>query len=145
MSRNNLIIILAVVVILLVGGYMLFKSQGGYNPSQPSSTYTSSPSPSPSPATTSATAAQNVVTISSTGFNPSSITIKKGESVNWMNSDSSAHAVNSAVHPTHLIYPPLNLGTIQPGNQKLLIFPVAGTYKYHDHLNPSSTGVVVVQ
>jgi len=53
--------------------------------------------------------------------------------------------VNSALHPTHLEYPPLNLGVIKPGESKSLTFPEAGTYKYHDHLNPSLFGSVTVQ
>lgn len=97
-------------------------------------------------ATESAMMEKNVVKISSAGFLPKDITIKKEEEVTWVNEDSSDHQVNSAVHPTHQIYPPLNsVGLLESGEKKSLSFPDAGVYKYHDHLNPTLFGSVTVE
>ena len=97
-------------------------------------------------ATDSAMMEKNVVKISSAGFLPKEITIKKGEEVTWVNEDSSGHQVNSAIHPTHQIYPPLNsVGLLESGEKKSLSFPDAGVYKYHDHLNPTLFGSVTVE
>ena len=44
-----------------------------------------------------------VITYTDTGFVPSSVTIKKGQSVRWMNNSGSGVWPASAVHPTHSI------------------------------------------
>lgn len=147
MSSRNLGIV-AVVAVIIFLGWWLVKSQSQtatpapYNSSGQVPTEAAAPTSAASP---SGAMSENVVTISSSGFSPKDITIKAGESVTWMNNDSAVHTVNSAVHPTHQLYPPLNLGNIQAGGKVSLAFPGAGTYKYHDHLNPSSTGSVTVQ
>src|SRR3972149_5818942 len=46
-----------------------------------------------------------VVEITATGFIPSSLTIKAGETVTFVNKDTKAHWPASAMHPTHLLYP----------------------------------------
>lgn len=147
MSRNVVIGIVIVVVVVILGWYFL-RQQGGisYGPTQTQTpTFTK---PQKSPQATSAavpTSGKNVVTISSVGFSPKNITIKAGETAVWKNDDSANHAVNSTPHPIHTDYQPLNLGTIKSGKTKSLQFPTAGTYKYHDHLNPSLTGSVTVE
>ena len=125
------------------------KSQSAQvTPAPDTSTMDNNPAPtseSTSSGASGAMMAATVVTISSNGFSPQNVTIKAGDSVSWMNSDSANHTVNSDPHPTHTAYSPLNLGLMKPGEKKSLTFPTAGTYKYHDHLNPSSTGTVTVQ
>lgn len=142
MSRNNLIIV-AVVIVALAGGLYLLNSQR--KPSPPPTSRVTEEQPVEI-STPSATRNKNIVTISSSGFAPLSITIKTGEAVTWVNDDATPHQVNSAIHPTHQLYPPLNsVGLLKPGEQKSLSFPETGTYKYHDHLNPALTGTVVVE
>lgn len=149
MSRNVVIGTAIVIVILVLGWYYLGSQKGGVSYSPPQATPAPQVTqPATSPATSSAasqTAEKNVVTITSSGFSPQNITIKAGETVTWMNEDTVDHTVNSAVHPTHQLYPPLNLGVIKPGGKSALAFPKAGAYKYHDHLNPSHTGTITVQ
>lgn len=140
MSRNNLIII-TVVAIVLIGGWLLLNSQKSTQPASPSPLLKPTKTASPS-----ATTEENAVTITSRGFEPATITIKAGKTVTWVNNDSVTHQVNSAVHPTHQVYPPLNsVGLLKPRESKSLTFPQAGSFKYHDHLNPSLTGTVVVK
>ena len=148
MSRNTTIL-LAVVVLLILGGWYFISSQKTESPS-------TAPQVSPQQETEATDEAlmeddegdidEMTVEITSSGFMPKDIVIKVGESVTWMNEDSADHQVNSAPHPTHTTYKPLNtLGALKAGEKKLLTFPEAGTYKYHDHLNPSLTGVVTVE
>ena len=87
----------------------------------------------------------NVVTYSDSGFSPNSITLKVGEKVEFKNNSSANVQVNSAVHPTHQLYPELNIGVIAPNETKTVTFTKAGTYKYHNHLNASQTGEIVVE
>lgn len=143
MSRNVWIGI-AVVVLVLIGWFYIQSQK-----SQPVASPVPQVQSEIPPATTSATPQildKNVVTITSTGFSPQQMTVKVGESVTWVNAGSEDHQVNSAPHPTHTAYQPLNtVGLLKPGDKKSLTFPTAGTYKYHDHLNPSLFGSVTVQ
>lgn len=142
--------IIGLIIILILGtGYFYFKSLQSQTVSNPQPATISTSSKSPQEATSSSPAEQtqkNTITITTNGFSPAEITIKAGDSVIWTNSDSEQHQVNSAPHPTHTDYQPLNtVGLIKPGESKSLTFPTAGTYKYHDHLNPQNTGSVTVE
>lgn len=97
--------------------------------------------------TTQTTDYGNVVTIQVTkeGYNPQNVTINAGTKVVWTNVSEGVVSVHTEDHPTHLLYPPLNLGEFQDGSSVQLIFDKAGTYKYHDHLNPQFKGTVTVQ
>ncbi|MEK7450579.1 MAG: cupredoxin domain-containing protein [Patescibacteria group bacterium] len=86
-----------------------------------------------------------IVTVSVLGFAPQTLTIKAGTKVIWMNKSGAAVSLNSAVHPTHLVYPPLNLGEFGDGSSVQLGFDKPGTYSYHNHLNASQTGTIVVE
>lgn len=148
---KNVVIATVVIAVLVLAGWYFMSSKKYSTPQVPAEvSQTPAPAAVESPTSSATNGAvvkedRNAVQISSSGFLPKSITIKAGETVTWMNSDSINHTVNSAVHPTHLVYPALNLGTIKPGAQVSLEFPKAGTYQYHDHLNPSLTGAVIVE
>lgn len=145
MSRN-VVIAAAVVILVLIGGWFLTRPKPSVAP-EVSQTTQPSITQSASPAASAAAEAEtkNLVTITSSGFSPKEIKITKGDSVIWVNNDTVDHTVNSAPHPAHTAYPPLNLDVLKPGEKKSLKFPDAGTYKYHDHLNPSLFGSVTVQ
>ena|SRR3989338_8944018 len=85
------------------------------------------------------------ISVTDTGFEPQTVTIKAGTEVVWINNTSATTNVSSAKHPTHLEYPPLNLANFEPGESVSLVFTEPGTYKYHDHLNPTKFGTVVVE
>lgn len=85
------------------------------------------------------------VSVADAGFEPQSVTVKAGTKVVWVNNTAQTTNVSSAKHPTHLEYPPLNLANFEPGESISLVFDTPGTYKYHDHLNPTKFGTVVVE
>lgn len=85
------------------------------------------------------------VTITQDGFEPKTITIPQGSRITWTNTSNAVSSVYSASHPTHLIFPPLNLGEIAPNNTVSLGILTKGTYKYHNHLNPTQTGTIIVE
>ena len=101
-----------------------------------------------------AAAGVRTVVITATGFNPATLTIKAGETVMFLNQDTAPHWPASAMHPTHTVYPEpggcigskfdacKGLGTGQPFMFK---FNEKGSWKYHDHLNPSLWGTIVVE
>ncbi len=101
------------------------------------------------PTTTTTTKTESVtgsqISLTDAGYSPVALTIDVGETVNWVNSGSKPATVNSDPHPAHTDYPPLNLGKFEPGSTLSLKFDVAGTYTYHNHLNASQTGTIVVK
>lgn len=147
MSRNLVIAVVVIVLLVLVGWYLTRPKQTVAPQDQstqvPVSTESSAPVAS---AGAQMKEEEGVVTISQSEFSPKNITIKVGDSVTWMNSDSANHTVNSDPHPTHTLFPILNkVGLIKAGEKKSLQFTTAGTFTYHDHLNPSLMGSVTVQ
>jgi plastocyanin len=83
---------------------------------------------------------------SSGGFVPATISVKIGQAVVWTNKDSKPHIVASDPYPTDNILPDLNAKQPMGLNDTYsYIFRAAGTYTYHDDLNPSLKGTVVVQ
>ncbi|TSC65724.1 MAG: Plastocyanin/azurin family copper binding protein [Microgenomates group bacterium Gr01-1014_80] len=144
MSSKNLGVAIAVIVVVALAGWFFVQSQQTAAPA-PVPTTTETVVPAVTESSPSAMVEEAKVTISATGFSPKDVKIKAGEIVTWTNSNSANHAVNSSPHPVHTDYTPLNLGTIAPGTSKSLTFPTAGTYKYHDHLNPTLFGSVTVE
>lgn len=102
--------------------------------------------------------AGNTVEITSAGFSPSTLAIKKGDVVTFVNKGSQASWPASAVHPTHSAYDGTSLSEhclngasfdachrLNQGESYSFTFDSVGSWKYHDHLNPSHTGTIVVE
>ncbi|OGH39191.1 MAG: hypothetical protein A3B44_02675 [Candidatus Levybacteria bacterium RIFCSPLOWO2_01_FULL_38_21] len=142
---NNKTLVIVIAVLIIIGAVVVVAGKVGNKPSQPSSVTNQQGAPAQS--TTGATTKENVanVTLTSSGFDPKTVTIKTGTRVIWLNKSGRAATVNSAVHPTHQVYRPLNLGEFPDGSSVQLVFDKPGTYKYHNHLNPAQTGTVVVE
>ena len=147
MSSKNTIIAVVVVIILLIVGFVGAKAVRNVANEPPVVQTVTTPTENPSPA---ASASANITTaatftLSSTAVTPASVTIKIGESVIWVNSSGSDVQIASLPHPAHTDYPPLNIGMVASSSQKSLTFPTAGTYKWHNHLNPAVHGTITVQ
>lgn len=85
------------------------------------------------------------VTLTDSGFTPKDLIVKAGTTVVWLNKSGVAATVNSNDHPTHQLYPFLNLGEFGDSSSVQLSFDKPGTYTYHNHYNATSTGTVVVK
>lgn len=142
--------ILGVVALVLLGGVFLFKKSTKTNQpvttesvvssSQPEVTLTPEASASTRPVVS-----QTEVVLGASGFSPATVIIKAGAKVVWTNKSGGMATVNSDPHPQHTDYAPLNLGRFSDGGTLELVFDKAGTYKYHNHLNASQTGTVIVE
>ncbi len=147
MNNKTLVIIIAVLV--LIGAVVVILGKSGNKSAQPSvMSQPGTPAQSTTnPRTGGTTPKETIanVNLTSSGFDPKTVTIKTGTRVIWVNKSGGGATVNSDVHPTHQLYPPLNLGQFPDGSSVQLVFDKAGTYKYHNHLNPAQTGTVVVQ
>ncbi|KKW21088.1 MAG: hypothetical protein A2W52_02870 [Candidatus Taylorbacteria bacterium RIFCSPHIGHO2_02_49_25] len=87
------------------------------------------------------------VTYTSQGFSPKTITVKKGDMAVFENKTGKSASVASDEHPTHTIYPEFDqYKTEQRGKTEFrFVFEKVGTWKYHDHLNSTMTGTVIVE
>lgn len=90
-----------------------------------------------------------MVTITSSGFDPQTARIQVGDAITWYNNDVVNHYVAPDDHPDHLQYSGVwdddGTGNIVAGGGYMATFTEAGTYEYHDHLNPTLTGTVIVE
>jgi len=102
----------------------------------------------------------HTITYDGTSFSPASITVKIGDTVTFMDSSSNPMWVAADVHPTHTLYDGTDLTThcaagysgptpfdecAVSTNSYSFTFTKAGTWPYHDHVNASATGKVIVQ
>ena len=78
-------------------------------------------------------------------FSPASVDIKVGDIVIFKNNGDVGFWPASANHPMHTLYPEFDAKqSIAPGGKWQFKFEKVGAWKYHDHLNPSATGVINV-
>jgi plastocyanin len=100
------------------------------------------------------TASDNVVTYTDTGFSPATITINKGDTVTFENIASNDVWVASNPHPQHNGYPTTGgcigstfdaCGNISPNNSWSFKFDITGSWGYHNHLNHTEGGTVIVK
>ena len=136
---SNKIVAGLIVVMVVVGAVFLLSNKT----SQQNKTVDTQPAAATSPTSTDRQTSDVIVT--SKGFEPQTITITRGNRVVWLNKSGNDVAVASNDHPTHLLYPPLNLGRFKDGSSVQLIFDKPGTYGYHNHYNPTQSGTVVVK
>ena len=87
----------------------------------------------------------NLITYTDSGFSPAQVSVKVGDTVTFKNDSKASVQVNSAPHPAHTQFPELNVGSIAAGESKSVKLTIAGTKKYHNHLNPSQSGSIVVE
>ncbi len=133
------------------------------NNSQSTTTINISPSSTSIPTiATSTSATPKTVTVNYTGsgFSPSSVTIKKGDTVKFVNQNSRGMWVGSAAHPTHEVYDGTNLIThcaagattsfdsckdTPNGSSYSFTFNKVGTWRYHNHSSATHFGAVIVE
>ena len=87
------------------------------------------------------------IAIAGSDFSPKTIKVKKGQDVTWMNQDSNPHQISADPYPEGGSLPDLNSQEpLGQGESYTFVFDKAGTYTYHDHLNPESyKGTVIVE
>ncbi len=91
-----------------------------------------------------------MVTITSAGTNPSTVTIAPGTRVRFVNNDASPHEIASDPHLVHTQCPEINaIGVLLPGQSRETdVFTAIRTCGYHDHRDsedPRWTGTIIVR
>lgn len=86
------------------------------------------------------------VTLTESGFEPSRILIKKGDTVVFLSEIDGAFWPASDSHPTHGKYSEFDPGRpISQGESWSFTFEKAGVWMFHDHTRPTMNGKVLVQ
>lgn len=97
------------------------------------------------------------VNYSANGFSPATVTIAQGGTVTFTSTDGSAMWIGSDEHPTHTEYDgttrqahcaagaTLSFDACKTGTSYSFTFTKAGSFDYHNHVDASKGGTVVVK
>ena len=131
-SKNLAYLLLVVLIILIIGVIWVIAS----NKSKPT-TVTISKTVQLKPA---------VVSLTSNGFVPKTLSNKLNQSVIWTNNSSAIHLVATDPYPVDNGIKGFKSGNLNPNDTYSFVFSKTGTYTYHDDLNPYNfKGVIVVK
>lgn len=100
----------------------------------------------------------HTVEITNSDYNPETLTIKKGDTVIWLNTGSRRNWPASNVHPSHTLYPDSSIQKcgsgedifdacvgLTTGESFSFTFNEEGVWRYHNHLSPGMGGTVIVE
>lgn len=138
---RNLLIGIVVVVVVAVLGYFLLK--GSYKNSSNNTTTNSSSQQSNNSSTVQSQG--NTITYTSGSFSPATLTVKSGDTVTLINKSNDTIQFDSNPHPVHTDNTELNVGAVGPGETKTFTLTKKGTWGYHNHLESSERGTIVVE
>lgn len=87
------------------------------------------------------------IEITKTGFFPSTVKVKKGSQLTWLNQDTKPHQIKSDPHPADNLYPFLNTEEqLMPNESVSIPIEQSGIFTYHDENNPLIfKGIIIVQ
>jgi plastocyanin len=161
MKRKNIIGII-IIILLIISVYFLIPSSDNSSSLNSSTGNSQTPPQIPTPGnsqTPPSLTTSNIIEMSTSGFIPSTLTIQSGEKVIFKAIDTSNRWPASAMHPTHKVYPNSDIqkcGTseeliifdsckgISEGQTYEFTFNEIGTWNFHDHLQPSKFGKIIV-
>ncbi len=86
------------------------------------------------------------VLITNSGFVPQTVSIKKGTVVIWQSAQIGQPVIiASNPYPKNDSLPTLKSGQLSVGSSYRYKFDKAGTFSYHDDLNPNTNGFIIVK
>lgn len=86
------------------------------------------------------------ITMTEAGFSPAKLSIKKGTTVIFINKGKELHWPASNIHPSHGIYPEFDpRKPIEVRASWSFKFGKVGSWRFHDHLAPTTKGVITVK
>ncbi|MBI2632509.1 hypothetical protein HYW75_05885 [Candidatus Pacearchaeota archaeon] len=165
-GAGALAVVIVIIALLIIGGFIYYSATGSNSGTKNVNTAGSTLKVSGEensivPANQDAESAkEHTIEILSSGFSPSSLEINAGDSVTWVNKDSSEHWPASAMHPTHTVYPGSDIkkcGTaeqskifdacngLSEGESWSFTFNEKGSWNYHDHLFSGRFGKIIVK
>lgn len=138
MNKKHLlpVIIIIVVIILLLAGIFLLKGTTHKTQTNNNTNTMKHVAPLPKEVT---------ITLDKNGFSPTTVTIKVGSAVRWINKSGSQQTVNSDNYPTNQLHKELNFGVFNNGSSVTYTFTEQGTYGYHNQLHHEQEGKIIVE
>jgi plastocyanin len=146
--KNAFIIIVAVALVVGGAAWLMTRTEPGgqessdTTPQQQQNDQQATGTDAEQPVSNTAT----VISYTNSGFSPETVgPIAVGDTVEFRNAGSSPLRVASDPHPEHNDYPGFDSkDSVAPGESYFFTFTEAGTWGFHNHLNPSHTGSVQV-
>lgn len=146
MAYTRLLTLAAVALLLFAGACTRSNSPSNTNtPSTTPSNTTTAPSTTNRTVTTNSAATNTTTTapaltvvISQAGLQPAQPMVTAGARVTFQNADSAVHQIASNPHPAHSDLPGFEVN-LSPGASQSFTFSQAGTWGFHDHLDPTNT------
>src|SRR3989344_2377094 len=143
-----------VIIVIIAAGYYLLKNKSDVAPATPNT-----PTDNSSAGTEGTGPAVSVLTIkyADSGFSPANLTVKKGDTVTFINQSRGAMWVSSGPHPSHTAYSGTDKSSHCPdtadvafdqcetGGTFTFTFNKVGEWGYHNHVATEDKGVVIVK
>lgn len=120
---NNKALLAIVVLVLVGGGYYMMKGQASVAPKESVETQK---------------VAANTVEIKDFAFGPTTMTVKVGDTVTWINKDIAGHSATADDKS-------FDTGMLSQNESGSFTFTKAGTYTYFCIAHPNMKGTIIVQ
>lgn len=86
-----------------------------------------------------------VVRITDNGFQPATLTVKKGTKIVWDSSSENLHQITANPFPKGTDLPGLKSQILNNAQQYTYVADTTGSFGYHDQLHPTVNGTLVVK
>lgn len=143
--KSSYVVIVVLAVVLLAGlAWMAFSEDGFLNKSE-ETTVENEAQPNDDEVEFEGEDGENVehkIVYTGSVFDPEELTVSLGDKVTFINNGDGNMQVASDDHPAHTDLEDFESDILEPGDEYSYIFDEAGTWGYHDHLNPSNTGTI---
>lgn len=141
-------IILILVIIGVIAAVYAFKKKTVIAPEHtqtPTATASISPSPTISAIPTASQKQTFIISFNNGAATPVNLTINAGDTVKFVNNEGTPHWPASGIHPTHQICPGFDsLHGLAKDESYSFTFNEAKTCPWHDHLNLSLKGQIII-
>ncbi|OGY59528.1 MAG: hypothetical protein A3B23_01045 [Candidatus Colwellbacteria bacterium RIFCSPLOWO2_01_FULL_48_10] len=138
MDQKKVLVFAAAGILVVVGAYMALYRQTQNQEAMPAK---------PAVEETKGNAVSKVVqvTYQNNTFNPKSLEINVGDTVEFVNKHIATIRASANPHPFHESFPEFDSDTLQPGQTYRFTFVKAMTLDYHNHFNPGAGGVITAR
>jgi len=155
MSMKAIVIGVIVTLTLFAGGFYIYNSSDDemddeIETTQQDSQATETVEPAPTQTEAAPAPATINVVYDQNGYSPSNITIRQGDTVNFINNSSVPLWPASDPHPDHTVLPEFDRGKVEQALPKAgegyeFTFNTVGVWPYHNHTAPDHSGVITVE
>lgn len=144
-SPKPLVAGIIVVLLLAAAGVYVFATQQQAAPhSDQNQADTSTGSADPANEAAPTPSERVAISFTNNGFEPDSVTAKKGTIITVTNTSSRDVQFSSDDHPSHRKNTEMNLKTLSPGESDSYTATAVGSWGFHDHIDDIKTGMVTV-